>query len=67
MNNLENMSLAQLKVFAKEMGLKNISTLRKQELVNLISEQAKSVQEPKQEQKQKKKENRGTQILPKRQ
>lgn len=35
-NNLENMSLAQLRVLAKEMGLKSISTLRKQELIDML-------------------------------
>ncbi|MSS63819.1 transcription termination factor Rho [Velocimicrobium porci] len=37
-NNLEKMSLAQLKVLAKEMGIKSISTLRKQELIDVMTE-----------------------------
>lgn len=41
-NNLEKMSLAQLKVLAKEMGLKSISMLRKQELIDIIIETQES-------------------------
>lgn len=48
-NNLENMSLAQLRVLAKEMGLKSISTLRKQELIDIIqkSQSDKSIEDTK--------------------
>lgn len=37
-NSYDNMSLAELKAVAKERGLKNISTMRKQALINALSE-----------------------------
>lgn len=47
-NNYATMSLAELKEIAKQKGIKNISILRKKELVDILAEEGKSKQ-PKEE------------------
>ncbi len=41
MNEIENYSLSELKELAKEKGIKNISKLKKEELINILSEEIK--------------------------
>lgn len=39
MENLENLSLADLRAYAKKLGMKGVSTLRKKELAQRLSQE----------------------------
>ena len=42
MENLENLSLADLRAYAKKLGMKGVSTLRKKELAQRLSRATKT-------------------------
>ena len=61
----QKMSLAQLREYAKEKGIRNISTLKKAELAELLTNMEKMMATKKKEAEQKKVEERKTQEMAK--